>query len=140
MKWFATDVDVRYADTDQMGIVHHAVHPIYCEIGRTDLCARIGLPYHELEKDGIFLMVAAMEMRYKAPARYGQPLQVRTAISALSRRFLAFDYRIHDRASDALLLSGTTKHLFTRGVGAPIALEQKYLDILQRGQADPSLD
>ncbi len=130
MKWFETQVDVRYADTDQMGIVHHAVFACYCEIGRTYLCAQLGLAYADWEKRGVFLMVAAMQSRFIAPARYGQPLMVQTAISRLNRRILDFSYQILDAHSKQLLFSGSTTHVFTMGVGRPFRLHDDLYDML----------
>ena len=133
MRWFDKDIEIRYADTDQMGVVHHGVYPLYCEVGRTHACAALGRPYHELEKEGIFLMVAEMSCRYKSPARYGEPIYVRSAVSSLSRRLISFGYEIRNKASGLLLFTGTTKHLVTRKTEGAMSLPAPYLEKLSRG-------
>ncbi|MCB1041961.1 MAG: acyl-CoA thioesterase [Acidobacteria bacterium] len=133
MRWFEREVEIRYADTDQMGIVHHAVYACYTELGRTDLCAKLGMPYAELENQGTFLMVAAMTSRFVHPARYGQCLLVRTAIQRLSRRLLEFSYEISVRETGQLVFTGTTTHVFTTGVGKPRSADDLLFQKLSHG-------
>lgn len=116
--WHETPVEIRYADTDQMGVVHHGVYPIYCELGRTDYLKHYGMPYPEMEAAGIYLMVAEMTCRFKAPARYGDVIAVRTCIQKLRPRVLIFGYEIINQCSEQLLYTGTSTHVFsdeTRG-------------------------
>lgn len=110
-----TPIEIRYADTDQMGVVHHAVFPLYTEIARTRfLEEEIGIPYHQMEREGIYLMVVDMGCRYRFPARYGEPLYVLTGVKTLNRRVLEFAYQIHNGKDDRLLFTGTSKHLFSK--------------------------
>ena len=133
MQWFEREIEVRYADTDQMGVVHHAVYPLYCEIGRTYVCEALGFPYHQMEARDVFLMVADMYCRYKAPARYGQPLVVRTAIDSLTKRLVSFQYEIREKASQALLFTGNSRHVVTFRTEGPRSLPEDLLEILRRG-------
>lgn len=133
MIWFDRDIEIRYAETDQMGIVHHGVYPIYCELSRTHVCHQLGLPYHLLEQEGFFLMVADMYCRYKAPARYGESIYVRGAISKLKRRLIEFQYEVRRREGDKLLFTGSTRHVVTRGTGGPTSLPDHFLKQLSKG-------
>lgn len=138
MNWFETGIRVRYRDTDQMGVVHHSVFACYCEIGRTELCEDIGLPYHELERTGIFLMVAEMRSRFKRPIRYGDRVIIRTRIAKLTRRTLEFHYEIRNESTDRTAFVGSTKHLFTRGTQKTMSLPDTYFNLLRRAVAPGS--
>ena len=71
-----TEIEVRYAETDQMGVVHHANYVVWFELARTRLCAMSGFRYAEIERLGYLLMVTAVELRYRRPAHYGDTVQV----------------------------------------------------------------
>src|SRR5689334_16218839 len=71
-----TDVEVRYAETDQMGVVHHANYVVWFELARTRLCSESGFHYADIEKLGYLLMVTGVEARYYRPARYGDVVRV----------------------------------------------------------------
>src|SRR5579863_2716707 len=84
--WTTTTLRVRYAETDQMGVVYHANYLIWFEIGRTDYCRKHGFAYREMEKqDGLYIMVAEARCRYKAPARYDDEILVRTSLKEMRR-------------------------------------------------------
>lgn len=132
-RWFQKDIEIRYADTDQMGVVHHAVHPVYCELGRTQLIADAGLPYHQMEAEsGIYLMVVDMTCRYRKPLRYGDAIYVKTAISRLKNKLMTFQYEIRNRTDEALLFTGSTTHLFSKGTGSTVILPEPYLTLFKQ--------
>ena len=112
--WHETEVRVRYAETDQMGIAHHSNYLIWFEAGRSDLCRARGFSYKEMEEQADALMVVAESyVRYKSPAFYEDVLSVRTTISEVRSRSIRFSYEIH-RASDKMLIAeGETLHLVT---------------------------
>ncbi|MCB1051392.1 MAG: acyl-CoA thioesterase [Acidobacteria bacterium] len=126
MRWIESPIIVRYSDTDQMGVVHNSIYACYFEQGRIDLCDQAGLPYHDLEKEGYFLMVAEMTLRYKAPVRYGEPISVRTAISKLNRRFMEFQYELIQRETGEIRTTGLSKHIVTLGTSKTISLPEPY--------------
>ncbi len=95
---------VRYCETDQMGVVHHANYLAYVEEGRTDMMAAAGCSYGELEKSGVGLPVRRVEVRYRASARYEDLIQVRTRVVGLRAASVRFGYRIV-RVEDELLLA-----------------------------------
>ncbi|MDP6538093.1 MAG: thioesterase family protein [Planctomycetota bacterium] len=94
---------VRYAETDQMGVVHHASYLLYLEDGRTRLLEERGLPYTEIEAAGLGLPVRRVDLRFREAARYGDELCVHTRLSRLRAASVAFDYEIRRGADDALL-------------------------------------
>jgi acyl-CoA thioester hydrolase len=104
------DVEVRYVETDQMGVVHHSNYLAWFELARTALCRVGGRGYHEIERDGHWLMVTGAQLRYRSGARYGDVVQVECWIEELKSRTLRFAYRV--RRGDELLVSGTTDHVW----------------------------
>ena len=104
-----TTIRVRYAETDAMGIVHHAVYPVWMELGRSDLLRMAGQGYSEWEAQGIFIAVAEVRVKYRAPARYDEQVQVRTWVKEAGRRRIVFAYEVtRDRVR---LAEGETVHL-----------------------------
>jgi acyl-CoA thioester hydrolase len=99
---------VRYAETDQMGVVYHSNYLIWCEIGRTDYIRALGRPYTELERDGVALAVAEATMRCHAPARYDDVIRIETTLTEIKSRTLTFDYVITHAATDARLVTART--------------------------------
>ena len=106
------EVEVRYAETDQMGVVHHAVYPVWFELARTRLCESSGHHYSEIERLGFFLMVTALETDFRASARYGDTVSVDCWVSRLSSRGLTFEYRV--RRGERALARGRTRHIWLR--------------------------
>jgi acyl-CoA thioester hydrolase len=88
------DVRVRYAETDQMGVVYHANYLVWCEIARTELIRRRGASYAELEKGGVLLAVADASIRYHAPARYDDMVRTEAWLEEVRSRTVTFGYRI----------------------------------------------
>jgi acyl-CoA thioester hydrolase len=89
-----TTTRVRYAETDQMGVVYHSNYLIWCEIGRTDYLRELGATYAELERQGLRLAVAEAQLRYHASARYDDLVQIETWIDEAQSRALTFGYEI----------------------------------------------
>lgn len=85
---------VRYAETDQMGVVYHANYLVWCELGRTELIRRLGTPYAEIERRGVILAVADASVRYHSPARYDDLIRVEAWIEELRSRTVTFGYRV----------------------------------------------
>jgi acyl-CoA thioester hydrolase len=104
------DVEVRYAETDQMGVVHHANYPVWFELARTRLCELSGYRYADIEAMGYFLMVTGVEMRLRQPARYGDVVQIVCWGERLASRGVRFAYEV--RRGDDLLATGATDHVW----------------------------
>ena len=112
--WHETEVRVRYAETDQMGIAHHSNYLIWFEAGRSDLCRARGFSYKEMEEQADALMVVAESyVRYKSPAFYEDVLSIRTTISEVRSRSIRFSYEIYRGSDDVLIAEGETLHLVT---------------------------
>ena len=98
---------VRYAETDQMGIVHHSTYPIWFEIGRTHYMSTRGHSYSDLEAGGIILPISDYWCRMVAPARYGEEIVIDTWLARAESRRVTFGYRI--RREDTRLATGGTR-------------------------------
>jgi len=121
---------VRYAETDQMGMVYYANYLIWMEVGRTDYCRECGFSYRDLERnEKAFLTVAEANCRYLAPARYDDEILVETEITRVRSRMIEFTYRIRTQA--LLLAEGRTLHVVIGLDGKPRALPERYLDLLK---------
>lgn len=132
--WTESRLRVRYAETDQMGVVYYANYLVWFEIGRTDFCHRHGFAYREMEQiDGLFIMVAEARCRYKAPARYDDDLVVRTTLRAMRKRVLTFGYEVLRPATNELLAEGETVHVITDREGRPRVLPDKYRELFLSG-------
>lgn len=103
-----SELRVRYAETDQMGVVYHANYLVWCEIGRTDFIRRAGRSYAELERDGVLLAVSDATMRFHASARYDDPIAVYTSLASIGSRGMTFAYRIVRADTAAQLVTATT--------------------------------
>ena len=110
MSGLVTDVEVqvRYAETDQMGIAHHANYLIWCELARTHHMRKLGVSYRELEAQGVRLPVVEAHLRYRAPARYDDVLQVRCWVRETSSRRVIFGYAVVRRVDERLLATAQT--------------------------------
>jgi len=114
MEWHETEIRVRYAETDQMGIVHNANYLVWFEVGRSDFCRARGFSYKEMEaEDNALMVVAESYCRYKSPAYYEDILVVRTKVEEIRSRSLRFIYEIFRPTDETLLAEGETLHLVT---------------------------
>jgi len=126
---------VRYAETDQMGMVYYANYLIWMEVGRSDYCRECGFSYRDLEREEkAYLAVAEANCRYRAPARYDDEILVETEITRLDRRMLEFSYRIKNGAT--LLAEGRTLHVVISPDGKPKSMPQRYLELLKSRLSD----
>jgi acyl-CoA thioester hydrolase len=127
MPTIETSFRVRYAETDQMGVVYYANYLVWMEVGRVEFCRAAGLNYRDMENhDGILLAVAEASCRYIAPARYDEEIVVRTSISQAHARMLSFSYEIVEKLSGRRLATGETKHVFCDRAYKPVKLPFKY--------------
>jgi acyl-CoA thioester hydrolase len=114
--WHETEIRVRYAETDKMGIVHHSNYLIWFEAGRSDLCRARGFSYKEMEeRDDALMVVAESYVRYKSPAHYEDLLHIRTRVAEVRSRSIRFIYEVYRPADDTVLAEGETLHVVTDG-------------------------
>lgn len=106
-----TRVRVRYAETDQMGVVYHANYLVWFEVGRVEFIRQLGLDYRDMEQeDGALIAVAEATARYKAPARYDDELIVRTSLAGVRGPIVRFRYVVLRAADEMVLCEGETVH------------------------------
>ena len=101
-------LDVRYYETDQMGIVHHSNYVRYFECGRTALLKEVGLPIEKIEEAGVMLPVVSVEARYKVPAKLGDTLRVVTMVDEVPRAKLIIKNEIYNPAGDLVCIGSVT--------------------------------
>jgi len=131
-----SQVKVRYAETDQMGVAYYANYFVWFEVGRSQYCNDCGFSYRDMEREtGLFLIVAEANCRYKNPARYEDELIIRTRVIESTRRTVRFSYEIERSTGDPIAV-GETLHVLVNSEGRPSSLPQKYLTLLNKTTTD----
>jgi len=113
-----TQVVVRYAETDMMGVVYHGNYLPWFEVGRTTLLKELGLPYRQLEAEGFRLPVLEVAVKYQRPAVYDDTVTIITTLREKPLLRIKLDYEV--RRGDELLATGTTTHAFIDRSGRPV--------------------
>jgi acyl-CoA thioester hydrolase len=125
-----TSFRVRYAETDQMGVVYYANYLIWMEVGRAEYCRAAGIRYKDMESDdGVQLAVVEAHCRYMYPARYDEEIIVKTWIARANRRMIEFHYELRESESARKLATGETKHIFLGPDMKPVKLPKKYYEV-----------
>lgn len=131
MNFHEINVRVRYAETDQMGVVYHGNYAEYFEMGRVEWLRNLGLSYAFMEKNGIMLPVVSLTLNYKKPARYDDLLTVRTILKKQESVRIEFDYEIYNEAGE-LLTTGYSMLVFVdMKTGRPILPPDYVLEALK---------
>jgi len=129
--WSETTLRVRYAETDQMGVVYYANFFVWFELGRVELFRQLGFSYKEMEeRDNSYIMVAEARCTYRRPARYDEMIRVRTRVAELRSRSIRFEYELVNDANSELLATGETSHVVCDRTGRPKVLPERYKHIL----------
>lgn len=131
-----TTFHVRYAETDQMGVVHHSVYPIWFEEGRSHWMRAMGSNYAEYEAQGLILSVSELHVRYHRPARYGMRIAVRTRIDSVRSRGMEVSYEVVDFDTDTLLATGTTRHISLDRRGGVVRIPESWQKFLSSSTTD----
>jgi len=123
-----TRLRVRYAETDQMGVVYHSNHFIWFEVGRVELLRQMGFSYRDMEdRDHCFIAVAEAKCRYRAPVRYDEEVLVRTKLLSVRDSLVQFGYELRRAADGVLLAEGETTHIVTDRDMKIAVLPERYL-------------
>ena len=118
---------VRYAETDQMGVVYYANYLVWMEVGRVELVRALDFEYKKLEEnEGLYLSVIEAVCRYVYPARYDQEIGVEARVTKATGRTIEFAYRIRSLEPDRLLAEGSTRHMWLNRELKPARLPEKY--------------
>ena len=126
---FETRLRVRYAETDQMGVVYHSNYVIWLEVGRVEMLRQLGFTYREMERqDALNLAVVEARCRFKAPAMYDDMVRIRTRLVNVRDSLLHFSYEILRDEDGLLLAEGETIHLVVDNDFKRIPLPEKYRD------------
>lgn len=118
------EIRVRYAETDQMGVVYYANYLVWLETGRSEYFRDMGMPYSEVEKNDILLPVTKVFCQYKSPARYDDVIRIVTSISSLQDVRIHFKYELFRKNSGELLAIAETEHAFVNRQGRPVVLKK----------------
>ncbi len=123
-----SEVRVRYAETDAMGVVYYGAYFNYFEDGRVAYLRVKGLPYSEMERAGVFMPVAEAFCRYLAPARFEDVLTVETTVAAAARASVRFEYTI--RRDAEVIAEGYTVHAARDAAGRPVRIPPSWAELL----------
>jgi acyl-CoA thioester hydrolase len=127
MRSHQTQLRVRYAETDQMGVVYYANYLVWMEVARVDYCKAVGFSYEEMEReDGIFLAVSEAHCRYHYPARFDQEVTIATTLAEAHPRMVTFAYEMRLAEDGLKLATAHTKHVFVGRDLKPVRLPEKY--------------
>jgi acyl-CoA thioester hydrolase len=127
-----TKLRVRYAETDQMGVVYHSNHLIWFEVGRVEFMRQMGFSYRDMEReDGLYIAVAEARCRYRAPVYYDEEVLVRTRLKAVRDSLIIFSYELARADTGALLAEGETTHVVTNAEMKVAPLPKKYLSVFR---------
>ena len=130
-----TRLRVRYAETDQMGVVYHSNHLIWFEVGRVEFMRQLGFSYRDMERDdGRFIAVAEAKCRYRAPVFYDEEVVVRTRLRNVRKSVVHFGYELLRAGDGALLAEGETTHIVTDREMKVADLPEKYLRVFREAQ------
>lgn len=125
------ELRVRYAETDQMGVVYHANYLIWCEMGRTDFIRQLGVSYADLERGGVSLAVSELSARFHAAARYDDLIRVQTTLADVRSRMIGFEYVVSNATTKQRLVSAKTTLVSLDRSGRPIALPPKFRELFR---------
>ena len=133
-----TTLRVRYAETDQMGVVYHANHFVWFEVGRVELLRQLGFSYKDMEKeDDCFIAVVDASCRYKAPVHYDDEVVVRTFLKQVRRKVIHFGYELRKKKTNELLAEGETTHIVANSKMKPRTLPDKYMKVFRAALGVP---
>lgn len=121
-----TNVEVRYQETDQMGVVYHANYLVWFEIGRTTFMKEVGFPYYRMEEEGIVAPVLDIQVQYKKPLTYGQVANVKTWVKEYNGVKITYEYEITNENGELAVTGQSTHVCVKKGSFRPIALRKKF--------------
>lgn len=120
------EVRVRYAETDQMGVVYYANYLVWFEVGRSEYCRRKRFSYVDLEASGYKLVVTDAHCSYRNAAQYDEAITVRTWLKGLNSRMITFGYRILRKETEELIAEGETQHICIDSDGKPKRIPKEF--------------
>ena len=126
-----TKIRVRYAETDQMGVVHHSTYALYYEEARTEALRQIGISYREIEEKGIMMPVVDLKIKYIKSARYDDVLKVRTILRELPSSKMVFEYETYNEQNECINKGETTLAFINMSIKRPCRAPEWLIELLQ---------
>lgn len=122
-------VNVRYAETDKMGIVHHSVYPIWYEIARTDLSKLAGFPYSKMEEEGLMTPLVELNCKYYSPAYYDDELVITATVSKITPARIVFYYEVFRKDQEKPINIGYTVHAIVNKEMKPVNTKKLFPEV-----------
>ncbi len=130
-QWSETRLRVRYAETDQAGVVYHSNYLVWLEVGRVEWCRDYGFNYRDMEQEDAWLPVVEARVKYHSPARYDDEIIVRTRVTQLRTRTIKFAYEVLRAGDGRLLAEGETHHVVMNKQGRARSFPLKYAELMK---------
>ena len=127
-----TKIRVRYSETDQMGYVYYGNYPAYYEVGRTEALRQMGTTYDNLEKKGVMMPVASINIKYIRPAKYDDLLTIKTIVKELPKMRMHFNYEVYNEAGDLLNVGETVLAFIDMKRNRPVACPEWLYEIFEK--------
>lgn len=133
--WSETRLRVRYAETDQAGVVYHSNYLVWFEVGRVELCRDYGFNYRDMEKEAdAYLPVTDVRVKYRVPAKYDDEIVIRSRVIEIRSRAIKFAYEVRRVGDETLLAEGETHHIVMNGEGRAKAFPPSYAEMMKSGK------
>ncbi|TCT15059.1 acyl-CoA thioester hydrolase [Natranaerovirga pectinivora] len=124
-------VIVRYAETDQMGVVHHSNYPIWYEVARTDLIKKLGMTYTDIEKMGLLFPLLELKSKYIEPALYEDELIIKTSLKSFKGIKIVFEYSIYRNDGEKAINIGETIHALVTKEFKPVNVKKEFPELFK---------
>ena len=132
MKNHEIQVRVRYAETDQMGVVYHGNYAQYFEMGRVEWLRNLGVSYKAMEAQGVMLPLVSLTMQYKKPARYDDLLTIKTLLKSQKSVKLEFDYEVYNEAGELLTTANSVLVFVSIETGRPVMPPDYFVELMSK--------
>jgi acyl-CoA thioester hydrolase len=129
------DVDVRFAETDLMGVVHHATYIVWFEVGRVTWMQAAQMPYTEIAASGHHFAVTGIHAAYRASARFGDTIRIETRLGKLRSRQIEFSYELRNIADNTVIATGVSEHVCVDLAGRMAKIPPPIVERLTAGAA-----
>jgi len=130
MKTHETHIRARYQETDNMGVVYYANYFTWFEIARSEYFRSLGISYRELEKRGLFMMVASASCEYKSPSQYDDVIRIQAWVPEVRNTSMKFAYKLF--VGERLIANGESSHVFTDKNRKPVRIPQEIGDVYMK--------
>jgi acyl-CoA thioester hydrolase len=123
---------VRYAETDQGGIAHHSIYPVWFEMGRVEMMRQTGITYRDMELEGFFFVIVELQIKYRRPARFDEELELATKLAAGTKVTMEHEYELHRIGDEEPLATGKSLVACTNRTGRPCRIPATAFDAINR--------